>query len=118
MSRDDLHREFGEPGVENPRIVDLIRPVEGGVELVMIERRPFRSQEQLRQIEEKINRYLGFVVDGFLVAQHPDYEGVPVTLVLECRDEPTGEVAEFVEAARRAVEAEGLAFRWQLLPPA
>jgi len=110
MSRDDLVRQFGEPGVENPDVVDLITPGPGPerVTLVMIERRGWDSLLQLRQIEEKINRYLGYVLDGFLVQQYPEYEGRHAVLRIDCRDEPTGEAAEFLRAAREAIEGEGL----------
>jgi hypothetical protein len=110
LSRDDLVRELGEPGVQNPRLVDLIVPEEGRVALVMQEKRPWRSEEQLRQLEEKINRYLGYVLDGFLAAQYPAYRGVPAVLRLECAEAPHGEVVEFLEAAREVVEEAGLSF--------
>lgn len=110
---EDFAREFGEPGVENPRLVDLVLPDETvqRVTLVMFERRPWEAgMTQLKQIEEKINRYLGYALDGFLVEQYPAYEGWPVTIRLECAASPIGDAAEFVHAAANAIEAEGIAF--------
>jgi hypothetical protein len=65
---------------------------------------------QLKQIEEKINRYLGYALDGYLVEQYPGYDGWPVTIRLECAESPIGDAAEFVRAAASAIEEEGLAF--------
>jgi hypothetical protein len=110
---EDFVREFGEPGVENPRLVDLVLPNETvqRVTLVMFERRPWTGgMTQLKQIEEKINRYLGYALDGYLVEQYPGYDGWPVTIRLECAESPIGDAAEFVRAAASAIEEEGLAF--------
>ena len=74
MSREQMVAEFGAPGVENPMILDLITtdPDSGDVVLVMIERRPWGAHpQQLKQIEEKINRYMAYALDGFLAEHHP-----------------------------------------------
>jgi hypothetical protein len=81
-------------GVHNPKVVDLIRldPERGEVMLLMLEQRVWGSApEQLRQLEEKFNRYLSFVLDGFLVAQFPQYENLPVCLRLDCAMAPGDE---------------------------
>ena len=78
MTREQMIAEFGEPGVQNPAIVDLIEldASSGQVALVMIERRGWDSgTEQFRQIEEKINRYMGYVLDGHLATHYPQYRG-------------------------------------------
>src|SRR4051812_41670866 len=111
MSREQLVAEFGEPGVQNPTLVDLITvdPTSQKVVLVMIERRPWGAvPEQFGQIEEKINRYLGYALDGFLVQEYPQYEGRPVIIRLDCAEEPQGEAARFVAAAAHAISTHGL----------
>ena len=57
-------------GMENPLIVDLITfdPGENEVVMVMEERRPWESVTQ-KQVQEKFNSYLGYVLEGFLF--HP-----------------------------------------------
>lgn len=105
--------EFGEPGVENPALVDLITvdPTSGAVVLVMVERRAWgATPEQLRQIEEKINRYLGYALDGFLLEHYPVYAGRRVQIRLDCAEPPHGEAVRFIAAAERAIRAEGLDF--------
>ncbi|MEO5767403.1 MAG: DUF6572 domain-containing protein, partial [Polyangia bacterium] len=69
ITKDQMLAEFGETGVQNPSIIDLIAtdPASDSVVLVMIERRPWgSSSQQFKQIEEKVNRYMGYVLDGFL----------------------------------------------------
>ena len=113
MTRDQMVNEFGEPGVENPMLLDLIAvdPATDKVVLTMIERRAWGAADrQFQQIEEKINRYLGYVLDGFLAEQHPEYEGKRVEIRLQCAEQPHGEAVRFVAAATQAVQAEGIDF--------
>ena len=113
MTREQMVSEFGEPGVENPMLLDLISvdPATDKVVLTMIERRAWgASARQFQQIEEKINRYLGYVLDGFLAEQHPEYEGKRVAIRLQCAEQPHGEAVRFVAAATQAVQAEGIEF--------
>jgi hypothetical protein len=119
MTRQQMISEFGEPGVQNATLLDLItvEPGSGRVVLAMIERRPWgASPDQFRQIEEKINRYLGYVLDGFLVQQYPQYEGRPVLIRLDCAEAPHGDAVKFVAAAAHAISAQGLEWAVNLLP--
>jgi len=112
--------QFGEPGVQNPMVIDLITadPVGDEVVLVMIERRGWgASSQQFKQIEEKVNRYMGYALDGFLVEHYPHHEGKPVRIRLDCAEEPHGTAIKFVEAMGHAIEAHGLLFAVKLLPP-
>jgi hypothetical protein len=111
LTREQMVNEFGEPGVENPMLLDLIAvdPATDKVVLTMIERRAWGADpRQFQQIEEKINRYLGYVLDGFLAEHHPAYEGKRVQIRLQCAEEPHGEAIRFVAAATQAVQAEGI----------
>jgi hypothetical protein len=115
MTREEMEAEFGRPGVENANIVDLIT-LEGETEtvvLVMLERRAWgASEQQLEQIEEKINRYLGYVLDGFLARDYPQYVGRSVLIRLQCAEPPRDEAEAFVNAARDAIRAQGIDFQW------
>lgn len=113
MTREQMVAEFGEPGVQNPAIVDLIAwdPASERVVLAMLERRPWGSHAlQLRQIEEKINRYLGYVLDGHIGQHYPQYVGKNVCIRLDCADAPTGEAERFVAAAAHAIGRAGVEF--------
>jgi hypothetical protein len=113
--------EFGAPGVENAKVVDLISvdTVSGKVVLTMIERRAWgASDRQFQQIEEKINRYMGYALDGFLVEHYPQHEGKAVQIRLECAEEPHGDAVLFVRAAARAAADHGLELVVAVSPPA
>ena len=119
MKKEEWVAEFGEPSVENPNIVDLIEvdPASGQVVLAMIERREWDSgPQQFIQIEEKINRYMGYVLDGHLTTHYPQYEGKAVQIHLNCAQAPSGKAVAFVTAAERAIRAHGLGFVVNVAP--
>ena len=113
LTKEQMVAEFGDTGVQNPAIIDLITldKASDTVVLVMVERRTWGAvDEQLKQIEEKVNRYMGYVLDGFLAEQYPQYIGKDVRIRLDCAEAPTGEAARFVEAMTDAVESHGIHF--------
>lgn len=101
-------------GVENPDIIDLITPDPGTGEVVLViyERRPWGSDpRQLEQFDEKLNRYLIYVLDNFLSKQYPEYTGRPVRIQIDCVDRPTGEREQlFLEGVAMVCEQNGLNF--------
>ena len=96
--------ETREPrGVYNPKVVDLINHdrEKGEVVLLMLEQRVWGSApEQLRQLEEKFNRYLSFVLDGFLVEQFPQYKDLPVCFRLDCAAAPGDEERKLLSSMK------------------
>ena len=112
--------EFGDTGVQNPMVIDLITldKASDTVVLVMMESRLWGVAEQIKQIEEKLNRYMGYVLDGFLAEQYPRYLGKSVQIRLECAEAPHGEALRFVEAMTDSVESYGIHFAVAVqLPP-
>ena len=101
-------------GVENPEIIDLIRrdPASGEVDLVVLEQRRWGSDpQQLAQFDEKLNRYLTYVLNGFLARQYPQYEGMPTRIVIDCAEPPEGQdVLRFFAGVERVCEANGVGF--------
>ena len=100
-------------GVANPRIVDLVAAdrERGEVVLAILEGRPWDGgDEQLRQLEDKLNAYFGYVLDGFLVRDYPDYEGLPAVIRLDCVEAPGEEQRVFLGAAAHFSAANGLRF--------
>ena len=67
-------------------------------------------------IEEKLNRYMGYVLDGHLTSHYPQYEGRPVRIRLDCVHAPAGEAVAFLNAAQHSVRQYGLEFRVKIIP--
>ena len=120
LTREQMVAEFGETGVQNPAVIDLITLDRAAdtVVLVMTERRPWgAAAHQIKQIEEKLNRYLGYVLDGFLAEQYPQYRGKAVQIRLDCAEAPHGEAVRFVAAMTDASERHGIHFTLAVLTP-
>lgn len=120
ITREQMIAEFGEDGVQNPVVIDLITldKASDTVVLVMTERRPWGAvAQQFTQIEEKVNRYMGYVLDGFLAEHYPQYMGKAVRIRLDCAEAAHGESARFVEAMTDAIEGHGIHFAMTVLPP-
>jgi hypothetical protein len=117
MSEPEAHDAPGgrddERGVHNPKVVDLIAcdDATGEVVLTMIEPRPWGTvPDQIRQIEEKFNSYLGYVKGGMLERQYPQYAGAPVVFRLECAEAPRGQESTFLGAVQKFAGEEGFRF--------
>ena len=93
-------------GVENPTVIDFVgyNPQTDKVTLAMIEERNWDgSEEQLRQLQEKINNYLSFVLDGQLARAYADYKHKKVVFQLNCSFPPDTRTLTFLEQVKNAL---------------
>ncbi len=101
-------------GVENPEVIDLIRldPKSGEVELVITEKRAWDGgRRQLEQFDEKLNRYMTYILNGFVGRHYPEYEGRPVRIVIDAEEPPTGDdLLRFFGGVSSVCEANDIGF--------
>lgn len=110
---------FESRGVQNPRIVDLIQvdPTRQEVVLAIFEpRRWMGEQSQLMEHEDKLNSYFGYVLDGHLEKQYPQYADMPVRIELRCAEEPGEGERPFLGAVSRFCAENGLRFTVAVTP--
>ena len=107
----DQHSSSG--GIENPAVLDkIIHDLEKDqITLVMIENRPWTGGEgQLFQIQEKINSYLSFALDGELNEAYPNLAGKPIGLQLECFAYPDDQTIGFLDRIQAQLDSQGIPF--------
>ncbi|MFL6529246.1 MAG: DUF6572 domain-containing protein [Chthoniobacterales bacterium] len=78
-------------GVANPEVIDMFGLDKGRDEvlLVMNEERPWDgSDEQLHDVQEKFNTYASFLLDGEMLAAHPELAGKKARIELRCAQMP------------------------------
>ena len=83
--------ETGMTGVANPAVIDLfgLDQHRDEVLLVMKEDRPWNgSDERLHEVQEKFNAYVSFLLDGEMLAAHPELNGKKARIELHCADMP------------------------------
>ena len=114
QSHDHDHEHAHAPaanGVEHPGVLDALGrdPETGEVVLVMLEPRAWSGGEaQLVQLQEKLNAYLSFALDGEMVEQLPQLAGVPVRIQLACAEEPPAPVVGLLEKVREQIAFQGI----------
>ncbi|HYJ07330.1 MAG TPA: DUF6572 domain-containing protein [Chthoniobacterales bacterium] len=84
-------QEAAAAGVANPAVIDLLAVDQksGEVLLAMHEARPWDgSDERLHELQEKFNAYVSFLLDGEMIAAHPELAGKPSRIELRCDEMP------------------------------
>ena len=77
--------------LENPAVIDLfgLDQSRGEVLLAMHESRAWDdSDERLHQLQEKLNAYVSFLLDGEMIEAHPELAGKPARIELRCAHMP------------------------------
>jgi hypothetical protein len=90
---DHDHDQEGEAlaGVANPAVIDLfgVDQKTDEVLLAMNELRPWDgSDERLHELQEKFNAYVSFLLDGEMIAAHPELTGKAARIELRCDHMP------------------------------
>ncbi|MFL6590833.1 MAG: DUF6572 domain-containing protein [Chthoniobacterales bacterium] len=84
-------QELKQTGVANPAVIDVfgVDTKTGEVVLAMHEPRPWDgADERLHELQEKFNAYVSFLLDGELIATHPELAGKPARIELRCDQMP------------------------------
>lgn len=95
------HETGGAPaaGVANPAVIDLFALDQkvDQVLLVMIEDRPWDGSDlRLHEVQEKFNAYVSFLLDGEMVAAHPELAGKSARIELRCAEMPDERALELL----------------------
>jgi hypothetical protein len=100
-------------GVENPGVLDAlgVDPATGEFVLVMFEPRPWTGGDpQLVQLQEKLNAYMSFALDGEMEEQLPQAAGKKLRITLACAEEPPATVTELLTKVREQISLQGIGF--------
>ncbi len=88
-------------GIEHADVIDAFGFDEqkGEVLLVMNETRPWSGgDEQLHELQEKFNAYASFILDGEMLASHPEFANKPVKIELRTESMPDERALALLEA--------------------
>ncbi len=98
-------------GIEHAGVIDtmLHNAASGEVWLVMVERRPWSGgEEQLFQLQEKLNAYVSFALDGEMAETEPALVGRPLRLILDTTHPPSAEAVDLLAAVRAQLEFQAI----------
>ena len=68
------------------------------------------SEERIFQLQEKINAYLSFALDGEMLDAFPHLAGKPVRLQLDCATPPDAMTGEFIARVREQIGFQEMKF--------
>ena len=118
MAPDPAPSSGSPSGLENPAVLDLVihDPVAGQVTLVMQENRPWKGdRRQLFQIQEKMNSYLSFILDGEMAEIYPAFLGLKLAVRLDCPEYPPDSVIDFLEPMQQQLEKQAIGFELRVV---
>ena len=98
-------------GVEHADVIDLLLHDEktDQVSLVMLEPRPWDGSDlRLYQLQEKINAYLSFALDGEMAEAYPSLIGKPLQLRIDCVSMPDEATTQFLAVVRDQIKFQGI----------
>jgi Family of unknown function (DUF6572) len=100
-------------GLEHPGVLDAFAHDTRADKLVlaMYEARPWSGEEiQLLQLQEKLNAYLSFVLDGELNEAYPQLAGKRVEIQLRTMHEPDAKAFDLIRCVREQLDLQGISF--------
>jgi hypothetical protein len=100
-------------GVEHAGVIDFLgfNRVAEEVLLVIVEKRPWTDIElQLFQLQEKLNAYLSFALDGEMADVYPDFVGKPLRVRLDCVAPPGPQELAFLQHVHDQMALQSIAF--------
>ena len=99
-------------GLEHPGVLDALAhdAREHKVVLAMYETRSWEGEWQLFQLQEKLNAYLSFVLDGEMSEAFPQLAGVPVEIQLRTIIEPSEGAWDLIRRIREQLKFQDMTF--------
>ena len=111
VNHDPISQPESPRGVEHAGVIDAIVHEEksDAVALIMVEARAWDGSElQLFQLQEKVNAYLSFALDGEMAEAYPALSGKPLRLVLESAQPPDAMALHFLGLVREQIAFQGI----------
>jgi hypothetical protein len=105
-------------GVRHPNVVDVITmdPNTDECVLVAVEDRRWGDPSNLVQLQQKMEFYLAFALDGELATKFPETHDKRVRVRLECAFAPPAEVRAVLARLERGLRDCGVGFEVQVWP--
>jgi len=99
--------------LQNPAVLDAFAHDTRSDRLVlaMYESRPWLDDgAQLMQLQEKVNAYLSFILDGEMNEAFPQLAGKPVAIQLRCIHEPAEQSSDLIRRMREQLTFQNITF--------
>lgn len=105
--------------LQHPNVIDSIAhdSASDEVVLIMTEPRPWDGTDRrVYELQEKVNAYLSFALDGEMVELLPQLAGKNVRLQLECIEHPDPKTAHFLGLIQQQIGFQNVRFAVCIVP--
>lgn len=89
-------------GIDHPNTLDLLTESGTKIRLVLVEERALMP-EDARALQEKLNNYLSYAIDGELYRQHPKSHGKFIIIRIDLYATPAEFIVQFLRSYREAI---------------
>jgi hypothetical protein len=73
------------------------------------------GDRQLFQLQEKLNTYLSFALDGEMAAEHPEWADRPLRVQLDCVAPPSERAERMLSSVRGQISFQGIKLHVRVL---
>jgi hypothetical protein len=94
-------------GVKIPNVIDFISHKEGVCNLHIVQADEL-TDERLFKLQDKLNHYLTYALDGQLEAEFPDLPKLQIRIQLWLEHEPDNDTLKFLDKAAYSCSIEGV----------
>lgn len=98
-------------GTAHPDKVDLIGENNGTCNLWIVQSEAL-DEERLFLLQEKINNYLTYILDGQLAEEYPEFCNMPKTVRIVYQQDLTETAIDFLEKVKSIFFDEGIGFEY------
>lgn len=105
--------------LQQTNMIDLIAQDPGTNEVVlgMVELRPWdESDQRMFELQEKVNAYLSFALDGEMHQHFPQFDGLTVHLRLDTVEPVSPRAEHFIGIIREQIAFQGILFTVRVVP--
>lgn len=98
-------------GVEHANVIDIVAhdATTGEAALIMLETRPWDDSEaRLFQLQEKLNAYLSFALDGEMAEAYPALVNLPLRVQIDCATPPEGATLDLLSHVHDQIAFQGI----------
>lgn len=96
-------------GIHHPDVVDLVTHGDDAYRLIVVEEQALGDTDA-PALQQKLNNYLGFALDGPLLEHYPESEERPICIRVDLYAQPSQFIIDFLHRYARAISGYGVSF--------
>ncbi|MFF2368951.1 DUF6572 domain-containing protein [Agromyces sp. NPDC058110] len=102
------------PGLSDPEVIDLVSVTPDGATccLHVVETEPWPDRPDPGCLNQKLLNYVGFALDGQLVATYPDVAGLPIRIEIDAHFKLTSAAVADLQLVKSSLSKYDIELTW------